>query len=108
MNENGTTLEFYDVGYPTTLGPCGSFSGSFDIDRNGNIEGFVVDALAAKEINRRFTMPNGKGPFFGDELFAYQLGNQIAADYDREIKDARLDMDISACERDWERIEAAE
>jgi hypothetical protein len=109
MNESGTTLQFYDVGYPTDQGPCGAFSGTFDIDRNGNIEAFVVEALAAKDKDRRFDMPKGDGPFADpDVIFAYNLGNQIRADYDREVKDAMWDMTVSAREAEWESRDAAE
>ena len=109
MNETGTTLPFYDVGYPTKQGPCGAYSGTFDIDRNGNIECFTIEALAKGEKDRTFNVPYGSGPFEDeDAAFAYKLGNQIAADYDREIKDAMWDMDVSAREQEFERREAAE
>jgi hypothetical protein len=108
MNESGSTMEFYDVGYPTELGECGAFQGSFDFDRNGDIVAFTVEALAHGQKDRRFIMPVGNGPFSGDTLFAYNLGNQIRAAYDREIKEAMWDMDVSAREQEWQPRVAAE
>lgn len=92
------TLSFYDVGFPTEHGTCGAFSGTFDFDPAGNIECFTVDALVKDQKDRHFIMPRGDGPFVGDMLFAYHLGNQIAADYDREIKDALYESAVEIAE----------
>lgn len=103
MTEDQITIDFYDVGYPTGQGTCGCFNGTVTFDHFGDIEEFTIEALKKGERDRRFIMPKTDQILEGDNLFAYNLGNQIRADYDQNIKDALYEQAVQKAEEGFAR-----
>jgi hypothetical protein len=103
----GATLDFCDVGFPTSRGTVGSFDGTFDIDANGNIEAISLEVRHDDGTIHwhSFDVPYGPDYSHPDAHFAARLATEIKRAYFFTINDAVNDIQSSFKEREYEAAE---
>jgi hypothetical protein len=103
----GTTLDFCDIGIPTSLGTVGAIDGTFDIDDNGNIETISIEVTAndGKRYWHTFEVPYGPDYSHPDAYFAKLIACEIKTAYFFSINDAVNDIASTRGEREYEAAE---